>query len=158
MKANDSLECRNCHSSESMDLTKQNLRAALAHERFLFSGERTCIDCHKGRVHRPPPRRRVASSRRSSSGSPTAPRPSRGRPPGWRRAATRDLRSRVTQWLRPNSAFRLGLLQRLKTYAKERSLPLLSANQTVQRLRFDAEIAARVDTQSAPDGPAVGGR
>jgi hypothetical protein len=52
MKANDSLECRNCHSSESMDLTKQNPRAASAHERFLSSGERTCIDCHKGRVHR----------------------------------------------------------------------------------------------------------
>ena len=54
MKANDSLECRNCHSSESMDLTKQNPRAASAHERFLFSGERTCIDCHKGIAHRLP--------------------------------------------------------------------------------------------------------
>ncbi len=43
MKANDSLECRNCHSSESMDLTKQNPRAAQAHERTLFSGEKTCI-------------------------------------------------------------------------------------------------------------------
>ena len=54
MKANDSLECRNCHSSESMDLTKQNPRAASAHERFLFAGERTCIDCHKGIAHRLP--------------------------------------------------------------------------------------------------------
>jgi cytochrome c-type protein NapC len=54
MKANDSLECRNCHSSESMDLTKQNPRAASAHERILFSGERTCIDCHKGIAHRLP--------------------------------------------------------------------------------------------------------
>ena len=54
MKANDSLECRNCHSSESMDLTKQNPRAAAAHERFLFSGERTCIDCHKGIAHKLP--------------------------------------------------------------------------------------------------------
>jgi cytochrome c-type protein NapC len=54
MKANDSLECRNCHSDESMDLTKQNPRAASAHERFLFSGERTCIDCHKGIAHRLP--------------------------------------------------------------------------------------------------------
>jgi hypothetical protein len=54
--------------------------------------------------------------------------------------------------------FRLGLLQRLRAYAKERNLPLSSANQTVQQLRFDAEIAGRVDTQSAPDGPAVGGR
>lgn len=54
MKANDSLECRNCHSSGSMDLTKQNPRAAAAHERFLFSSERTCIDCHKGIAHKLP--------------------------------------------------------------------------------------------------------
>jgi cytochrome c-type protein NapC len=54
MKANDSLECRNCHSSQSMDLARQNPRAASAHERFLFTGERTCIDCHKGIAHRLP--------------------------------------------------------------------------------------------------------
>ena len=53
-KANDSLECRNCHSAESMDIAKQNPRAAAAHERFLFTGERTCIDCHKGIAHRLP--------------------------------------------------------------------------------------------------------
>jgi nitrate/TMAO reductase-like tetraheme cytochrome c subunit len=28
MKANDSLECRNCHSSAAMDFTKQTRRAA----------------------------------------------------------------------------------------------------------------------------------
>lgn len=54
MAANDSLECRNCHSTQSMDLSRQNPRAAGAHERFLFSGERTCIDCHKGIAHRLP--------------------------------------------------------------------------------------------------------
>jgi cytochrome c-type protein NapC len=54
MAANDSLECRNCHSSDSMDLSKQNPRAVAAHERFLFTGERTCIDCHKGIAHRLP--------------------------------------------------------------------------------------------------------
>ena len=54
MKANDSLECRNCHSAESMDLTKQNQRAAQAHERFLFTREKTCIDCHKGIAHKLP--------------------------------------------------------------------------------------------------------
>ena len=31
-----------------MDITRQSQRAAEAHERFLFTGERTCIDCHKG--------------------------------------------------------------------------------------------------------------
>ena len=54
MKANDSLECRNCHSAVSMDLSRQNPRAANAHERFLFTNERTCIDCHKGIAHRLP--------------------------------------------------------------------------------------------------------
>jgi cytochrome c-type protein NapC len=54
MKANDSLECRNCHSAESMDLAKQNPRAARAHETQLFTREKTCIDCHKGIAHRLP--------------------------------------------------------------------------------------------------------
>jgi cytochrome c-type protein NapC len=51
LKANNSLECRNCHSPVSMDLTRQSERAANAHRRFLFAGERTCIDCHKGIAH-----------------------------------------------------------------------------------------------------------
>ena len=54
MRANDSLECRNCHSAQSMDLAKQNPRAASAHERLMFTGEKTCIDCHKGIAHRLP--------------------------------------------------------------------------------------------------------
>ncbi|MCW8084251.1 NapC/NirT family cytochrome c [Sabulicella glaciei] len=54
MEANDSLQCRNCHTAEAMDLTKQNPRAAAAHERFLFTGERTCIQCHRGIAHRLP--------------------------------------------------------------------------------------------------------
>jgi cytochrome c-type protein NapC len=54
MTANDSLECRNCHSEESMDITKQSARAVEAHETFLFTGERTCIDCHKGIAHKLP--------------------------------------------------------------------------------------------------------
>jgi len=54
MKANDSLECRNCHSTESMDITKQSPRAADTHQRLLFTGQKTCIDCHKGIAHRLP--------------------------------------------------------------------------------------------------------
>jgi cytochrome c-type protein NapC len=54
LKANNSLECRNCHSTESMDITKQGARAARVHQEFLFTGERTCIDCHKGIAHRLP--------------------------------------------------------------------------------------------------------
>lgn len=54
MEANDSLECRNCHSAESMDITRQSPRAVAAHQRFLFTGEKTCIDCHKGIAHHLP--------------------------------------------------------------------------------------------------------
>ncbi|GAA0594002.1 NapC/NirT family cytochrome c [Caenispirillum bisanense] len=54
LKANDSLECRNCHSAESMDITQQQPRAARVHQAFLFTGERTCIDCHKGIAHQLP--------------------------------------------------------------------------------------------------------
>src|ERR1700759_454479 len=51
LKANDSLQCRNCHSAAAMDLTKQNARAARIHQRYLLTGERTCIDCHRGIAH-----------------------------------------------------------------------------------------------------------
>lgn len=51
LKANNSLECRNCHTMDSMNLSKQSARAAVMHERFLLSGQRTCIDCHKGIAH-----------------------------------------------------------------------------------------------------------
>ena len=54
LKANNSLECRNCHSAESMDITKQGDRAARVHQAYLFTGERTCIDCHKGIAHQLP--------------------------------------------------------------------------------------------------------
>ena len=54
LKENNSLECRNCHSAESMDIGLQSPRAAEAHETFLLTGEKTCIDCHKGIAHRLP--------------------------------------------------------------------------------------------------------
>ena len=53
-KANDSLECRNCHDYEYMDLTRQSVRAQNQHSMYLLSRERTCIDCHKGIAHRLP--------------------------------------------------------------------------------------------------------
>jgi cytochrome c-type protein NapC len=59
MKANDSLECRNCHSAESMDTTRQSPRAVDAHQRLLFTGQKTCIDCHKGIAHQLPDMRNV---------------------------------------------------------------------------------------------------
>ncbi|PJK28548.1 NapC/NirT family cytochrome c [Minwuia thermotolerans] len=54
LKENDSLECRNCHSEESMDLTRQSPRAAEAHRERLITGAKTCIDCHKGIAHELP--------------------------------------------------------------------------------------------------------
>ncbi|MBM3392298.1 MAG: Denitrification system component NirT, partial [Betaproteobacteria bacterium] len=53
MKANNSLECRNCHSMVSMDSEKQKQRARKQHELAAKSGE-TCIDCHKGIAHQKP--------------------------------------------------------------------------------------------------------
>jgi cytochrome c-type protein NapC len=54
LKANNSLECRNCHDFEYMDFTRQSKRAAAAHSTYLADGSRTCIDCHKGIAHRLP--------------------------------------------------------------------------------------------------------
>lgn len=54
LKANDSLECRNCHNFEYMDFTQQSPRATAMHSTLLASGEKTCIDCHKGIAHQLP--------------------------------------------------------------------------------------------------------
>ncbi|MBF0158168.1 MAG: NapC/NirT family cytochrome c [Magnetococcales bacterium] len=53
MKDTDSRECRNCHNYNSMDFTRQGLRAFDLHERG-FSQNKTCIDCHKGIAHSMP--------------------------------------------------------------------------------------------------------
>ena len=54
LKANDSLECRNCHNFDSMDFTRQSERASNQHSSALAAGEKTCIDCHKGIAHQLP--------------------------------------------------------------------------------------------------------
>ena len=54
LKANDSLECRNCHGFDYMDFTRQSPRATQQHSTFLANRERTCIDCHKGISHKLP--------------------------------------------------------------------------------------------------------
>lgn len=53
-KANDSLECRNCHNFDYMDFSEQSTRAAEQHSTSLASGEKTCMDCHKGIAHELP--------------------------------------------------------------------------------------------------------
>jgi cytochrome c-type protein NapC len=54
MKANDSRECRNCHSFEYFDYSVQGRRSNQAHQAGLAEGK-TCIDCHKGIAHSLPP-------------------------------------------------------------------------------------------------------
>ena len=78
LKANDSLECRNCHQYESMDFTRQSVRAQNMHSTHLASKAKTCIDCHKGIAHRLPqiPPGRCRATRRGRSGlRPTVRRP-----------------------------------------------------------------------------------
>jgi cytochrome c-type protein NapC len=50
MKDSNSRECRNCHSFEAMNSSKQSPRAQKNHARALAEGK-TCIDCHKGIAH-----------------------------------------------------------------------------------------------------------
>ncbi len=53
MKANDSRECRVCHSWEAMALDDQDRIARKKHARAREEGK-TCIDCHKGVTHELP--------------------------------------------------------------------------------------------------------
>ena len=53
MKANDSRECRNCHSFSAMDIEKQKARASKMHK-IGVEDKQTCIDCHKGIAHELP--------------------------------------------------------------------------------------------------------
>jgi nitrate/TMAO reductase-like tetraheme cytochrome c subunit len=53
LKANDSAECRSCHTPSAMALAKQPAMAAEAHSSLAKSGM-TCIDCHKGVAHTVP--------------------------------------------------------------------------------------------------------
>lgn len=55
MKANNSRECRNCHSYVAMDFHKQSRRAQEKMKEGLEEGK-TCIECHTGIAHKRPPR------------------------------------------------------------------------------------------------------
>lgn len=54
MKENDSQECRNCHNFEFMDFSEQGPRSVKQHSTALASGDKTCVDCHKGIAHQLP--------------------------------------------------------------------------------------------------------
>lgn len=55
MKANDSHECRNCHSWDAMDPHKQTARAQEKMAEGRKQGK-TCIECHQGIAHTLPKR------------------------------------------------------------------------------------------------------
>ena len=50
MKASDSRECRNCHSFQAMQVSRQRPTAQEKHLKAQQDGK-TCIDCHKGIAH-----------------------------------------------------------------------------------------------------------
>jgi nitrate/TMAO reductase-like tetraheme cytochrome c subunit len=50
LKANDSAECRSCHTPTAMAFDKQPAAAANEHKSMAKDGT-TCIDCHKGIAH-----------------------------------------------------------------------------------------------------------
>jgi len=54
MSLNNSQECRNCHEFDFMDFSEQGQRSVAQHSTALATGEKTCIDCHKGIAHRLP--------------------------------------------------------------------------------------------------------
>ncbi len=53
MEANDSRNCRNCHSYAAMDFHKQSRRSA-EKMREAVKEKKTCIECHKGIAHKLP--------------------------------------------------------------------------------------------------------
>jgi nitrate/TMAO reductase-like tetraheme cytochrome c subunit len=53
MADSNSRECRNCHSFDSMNLTKQGTAGRLKHPEAAMEGK-TCINCHKGVAHKIP--------------------------------------------------------------------------------------------------------
>lgn len=52
LKANNSAECRSCHTRAAMALDKQSPIAAKRHSaEYMAKTGKTCIDCHKGIAH-----------------------------------------------------------------------------------------------------------
>jgi cytochrome c-type protein NapC len=50
LRANDSQECRDCHTVARMDLALQSAKAREYHQNMAARGK-TCIDCHAGIAH-----------------------------------------------------------------------------------------------------------
>jgi nitrate/TMAO reductase-like tetraheme cytochrome c subunit len=50
LKADNSAECRSCHTASAMAFVTQSALAAIEHQSMAKDGA-TCIDCHKGVAH-----------------------------------------------------------------------------------------------------------
>lgn len=68
MRANNSANCRTCHTPEAMNSAKQSEDAVKQHKRFA-SGKATCIDCHAGVAHKEP--EEPAAAKPTAAGSPS---------------------------------------------------------------------------------------
>jgi cytochrome c-type protein NapC len=55
MKETDSRECRNCHDRAAMVPEMQGRTAQKQHQQLDNGSGTTCIDCHYGIAHKPPP-------------------------------------------------------------------------------------------------------
>ena len=66
-KANDSAECRSCHTPSQMAFSKQPADAERAHQSLKQSGM-TCNDCHQGVAHTPCGCRRPSTRKGVSRG------------------------------------------------------------------------------------------
>ena len=53
MRADNSANCRSCHTPAAMNAAKQSEDAVKQHKKF-NSGKATCIDCHTGVAHKEP--------------------------------------------------------------------------------------------------------
>ena len=53
MRADNSANCRGCHTPEAMNNAKQSEDAVKQHKKFT-SGKATCIECHTGVAHKEP--------------------------------------------------------------------------------------------------------
>ncbi len=61
MRADNSANCRTCHTPEAMNAGKQSEDALKQHKKFA-SGKATCIDCHTGMAHTEPTEPKAAAA------------------------------------------------------------------------------------------------
>jgi len=74
MKADNSANCRTCHTQEAMNTAKQDEDAVKQHKKFA-DGKATCIECHTGVAHKEPEEPKAPSAApAATSAEPVASR------------------------------------------------------------------------------------